>query len=1265
MATIIKAGLTGVTVPLDAKKHLASLSATQARDALDRLSTKLQTKGGTLSLIHARDPEQALAMERKWGWALSSGQRKQTASVVQALFERAGEGLSASSKEVVQRALTEYLRETSNKVGSRLIHLVGLLDTVRQHQDRVPDNARRTDHVSLKNPSVASSPKPQPSAATQKAEQWRLMLGLKRPGAFSEEFAHSMGSAMAENSKKPVSEDEKSQYVRSMQKILAERGCKVHMGELERLLTNWTTRMDKAQAPHPTAEDQRKLDHDVQTLRQAAALRAVKATELIQSAQPSEGMNTDEFSATKVSMLSRAIEQDMGLGRLQLAMSMLTNDATTSAVQADCMASLQLIAQLMRQAPTDDDRYALKSQFLGQLRDYLLEGESADFLRNEIARLQPFLGFAAEKQAKLMIALEAPIQLSHGNLVSDSLSLAVTQLLNQTVQELLDDSGAVDVQALAALQMQLEISLANTPLRQHMVSQLRHLQTDERLRAMIDTIGAPTDPNGPVARTLRATLGLAAGEVVTEAHARQAVLSALLTPLRQGSVGSCFATAMAIRMQKRMPIELVRDFQQLIENGRLNMALPGAEDIHIPMNTLAGTKVLFKKIALSRAQRDLTNDTGLRAGLRAGGVPEAQITAQVTQALQAVEQRNLQQPIPAHASALTQQPLTTAQEILEEVLLAQRQLTRQDFQDRQELDKLGQKIYTESAALVRLERNPMTPEALASLPVKEQAHKETVEKYAEKRANLDDKLAALQGFDEQLADAVAGFQGATENRLLRVWEYTLSSAAEKGSDNSKLKEFLPILDAFAPVGELGAEFKSLASKHLRFEYDASLQRQLAKDGSSSRGGFVLHFSPPNSDSTGQAVRSQSDLQMALDALILEAGTLRASLQRDPIQQKAIQALALAKSNDVWAPDFAQKLGSATDAVYASKQSRPNRSTPWLIPVGHSEEGLHALRFGHKRKEVTSSIKQMGGADWMGFGAVVSDVVLPEEALVFVIDTLKEKAKSHPGVVASVDADPDNYLVPASVRSHVFSLMPGLGAVAGSADPSFFEAWRDDVIATEKWISSQLKAPSRVIASRPMPLEDARKLIQDSAVKLLQDDPAHALQLGITPKDPRSQAAWLAKVEGAMSGKEPTLQNLRTAMEQAVRQALAEQSVPLSTMNFLNTTSQRHLLKQFVTDENKTVKPVLRIFDDLVVTKHPPPKLVIADTNWGVATKPMYLSVLFNPSNGQSEFWLVNKSAGGEPISRINKDTFARGWSVWTDPVMYGEGGAAQQPVAAR
>jgi hypothetical protein len=111
--------------------------------------------------------------------------------------------------------------------------------------------------------------------------------------------------------------------------------------------------------------------------------------------------------------------------------------------------------------------------------------------------LQPSLGFAAAKQAKLMIALDAPLQLSYGNLVSDFLSLAVTQLLNQTVRELLDDSGTVDVQALAALQMQLEISLANTPLRQHMVSQLKHLQTDERLRAMIGTIGAPTDPNGP------------------------------------------------------------------------------------------------------------------------------------------------------------------------------------------------------------------------------------------------------------------------------------------------------------------------------------------------------------------------------------------------------------------------------------------------------------------------------------------------------------------------------------------------------------------------------------------------------------------------------------------------------------------------------------------------------------------------------------------------------------------------------------------------
>ncbi|MDR1255215.1 MAG: hypothetical protein LBJ78_04320, partial [Puniceicoccales bacterium] len=96
--------------------------------------------------------------------------------------------------------------------------------------------------------------------------------------------------------------------------------------------------------------------------------------------------------------------------------------------------------------------------------------------------------------------------------------------------------------------------------------QLDRLQHDPGLREQLMNIGR----NGisPVAhQAIRETLGLPPGAPITPKEAQQAALAALLSPLRQGKVGSCFATSVAINIHDTRPSEMLRDMASLIEKG--------------------------------------------------------------------------------------------------------------------------------------------------------------------------------------------------------------------------------------------------------------------------------------------------------------------------------------------------------------------------------------------------------------------------------------------------------------------------------------------------------------------------------------------------------------------------------------------------------------------------------------------------------------------------------------------------------------------------
>ena len=85
---------------------------------------------------------------------------------------------------------------------------------------------------------------------------------------------------------------------------------------------------------------------------------------------------------------------------------------------------------------------------------------------------------------------------------------------------------------------------------------------------------------------------------LTDILVRSAILSAILTPLRQ-SIGSCFATAPAILIQEQQIQRLIKDLIQILLTGQLKVVIDGRE-FSVPMSPTAGSGDLERPVDLSR-----------------------------------------------------------------------------------------------------------------------------------------------------------------------------------------------------------------------------------------------------------------------------------------------------------------------------------------------------------------------------------------------------------------------------------------------------------------------------------------------------------------------------------------------------------------------------------------------------------------------------------------------------------------------------------------
>lgn len=111
----------------------------------------------------------------------------------------------------------------------------------------------------------------------------------------------------------------------------------------------------------------------------------------------------------------------------------------------------------------------------------------------------------------------------------------------------------------------------------HFAKVLSFFLKDKEARALLLQFCSPL-PNASIEELIRYSLLLPLKERVTTVDVRRAVLSACLTPLRQ-NVGSCFATAPAILIQRESPFLLLTDLFDLLHTCRLTRTFSGVEHV--------------------------------------------------------------------------------------------------------------------------------------------------------------------------------------------------------------------------------------------------------------------------------------------------------------------------------------------------------------------------------------------------------------------------------------------------------------------------------------------------------------------------------------------------------------------------------------------------------------------------------------------------------------------------------------------------------------
>ena len=238
-----------------------------------------------------------------------------------------------------------------------------------------------------------------------------------------------------------------------------------------------------------------------------------------------------------------------------------------------------------------------------------------------------------------------------------------TDYARQAAELLIGEDGKLDGSRMAQMLEQLQSDEA-LPLehKSHVIRTLTALQQNRELAETIDSICEEKALTGGAADVVRGTLTLPPDHLLSKADARKAVVMSLLGYLRQGNVGSCYATAPAICLLDSSPEVVAKDMKELLEENKLTFQRSSAI-FEIPLNTHvqeidAGAFIKVKEdgttvaedvttgangtaVRVLKDEAKLQDTFGMQAALTALGIPAEHQQAAIVEALQRMRRRGI------------------------------------------------------------------------------------------------------------------------------------------------------------------------------------------------------------------------------------------------------------------------------------------------------------------------------------------------------------------------------------------------------------------------------------------------------------------------------------------------------------------------------------------------------------------------------------------------------------------------------------------------
>ncbi len=614
------------------------------------------------------------------------------------------------------------------------------------------------------------------------------------------------------------------------------------------------------------------------------------------------------------------------------------------------------------------------------------------------------------------------------------------------MMESLRDLPLVRVDDLAAVAEELAASKdAGLPQSVHALQMLQRLQSDKKVQTQLAAIKAPPDPATATTEEgkqtlrmaqnlIRTSLGLAPDAVLTDADAKRAAAAALLTQMRQGDVGSCFATASAIRVQRNKPQQFLADMAQILSTGKLTREIESPPGTKLKIEVPISREMIGRKVDVQRKGAKLHLSPKMVAALDALGLDQANHEKAIADAARRLRaERAVAKALGKIAGFLpVTHPVTTlSQTILDDLNANPTKTIRAAMSAALSGVKVGK------TAAVRNKRRKLARDCCTDFDDPAGSDDFTPAELIEQITKTRPGPIA-EGIQ---ARAQAAYDSSDNNVLGRAWEYTLASMAEQVPEAATVNESMAagigagtrtaakrVTDAAVIERKLtgqAADHERFLGEHvakamgdrlakeLKVLYDPQVKSRsgaVSADGSSSKGGWSLFFRGKKVD--GQAA-FEDMVKTVLEECKQDFGPGTSKDWGNAFTARA-KEIAETLKEQAETKDFRD---AVIDGLVAkSGKDKDKFNTPWTMEVSGWEHAVQQVYENQATKPPAVMVKAYKYKDATGADKLVDDA---EGLTHFVVDTLAALVNRLPDGDAAQSAN-----VPVANSPHAFSLMPG-------------------------------------------------------------------------------------------------------------------------------------------------------------------------------------------------------------------------------------------------